>query len=120
MSSGLSWIPVVKRIRTRPNGRDSHGLTNAARASAVADSESSFTELRHNLAENAAAAALRTAASAAAAAAAKCDDPWILHTVLSWSESPPPRPPLPMRWHSQVQRTQCRHIDDSEEEDRPR
>ena len=68
-------IPVVERIRTRPNGRDSP--TNAARASAAADPE---TELRHSLAENPAAAALRTAAIAAAAAA-KCEDPWILHTV---------------------------------------
>ena len=72
-------IPVVERIRTRPNGRDSP--TNAARASAAADPETSPTELRHSLAENAAAAALRTAAIAAAAAA-KCEDPWILHTVL--------------------------------------
>ena len=62
-----------------PDGRDSP--TNAARASAAADPETSPTELRHSLAENAAAAALRTAAIAAAAAA-KCEDPWILHTVL--------------------------------------
>jgi hypothetical protein len=69
-------IPVVERIRTRPNGRDSP--TNAARASAAADPE---TELRHSLAESPAAAALRTAANAAAAAA-ECDDPRILQTVL--------------------------------------
>ena len=75
-SDDSSLIPVVERIRTRPNGRDSP--TNAARASAAADPE---TELRHSLAENPAAAALRTAAIAAAAAA-KCEDPWILHTVL--------------------------------------
>ena len=79
MSSDPSWVPVVKRARTRPDGRDSP--TNAARASAAADPETSPTELRHSLAENAAAAALRTAAIAAAAAA-KCEDPWILHTVL--------------------------------------
>ena len=78
-SDDPSLIPVVKRIRTRPDGRDSP--TNAARASAAADPETSPTELRHSLAENAAAAALRTAAIAAAAAA-KCEDPWILHTVL--------------------------------------
>jgi hypothetical protein len=76
-SDDSSLIPVVERIRTRPNGRDSP--TNAARASAAADPE---TELRHSLAENPAAAALRTAAIAAAAAA-KCEDPWILHTVLA-------------------------------------
>ena len=75
-SDDSSLIPVVERIRTRPNGRDSP--TNAARGSAAADPE---TELRHSLAENPAAAALRTAAIAAAAAA-KCEDPWILHTVL--------------------------------------
>jgi hypothetical protein len=74
-SDDPSLTPVVERMRTRPNGRDS---TNAARASAAADPE---TELRHSLAENPAAAALRTAAIAAAAAA-KCEDPWILHTVL--------------------------------------
>ena len=78
-SDDPSLIPVVKRIRTRHDGRDSP--TNAARASAAADPETSPTELRHSLAENAAAAALRTAAIAAAAAA-KCEDPWILHTVL--------------------------------------
>ena len=55
--------------------------TNAARASAAADPETSPTELRHSLAENPAAAALRTAAIAAAAAA-KCRNPWVLHTVL--------------------------------------
>ena len=81
MSSGPSLSPVVKRAaRTRPKARDSPA--NAAGAStAAADPETSPTELRHSLAENAAAAALRTAAIAAAAAA-KCEDPWILHTVL--------------------------------------
>jgi hypothetical protein len=84
-SSDLSLIPVVKRTRTRPNGRDSP--TNAAGASAAADPEMSLTELRHNpAAENAAAAALRTAANAAAAAA-KCDhdDLQILRAVLTAS-----------------------------------
>ena len=78
-SDDPSLVPVVKRPRTRPDGRDSP--TNAARASAAADPEPNPTELRHSLAGNAAAAALRTAAIAAAAAA-KCDDPWVLHTVL--------------------------------------
>jgi hypothetical protein len=77
MSSDPSLVPLVKRPRTRPDGRDSP--TNAG-ASAAADPETSPTELRHNLAENPA-AALRTAAIAAAAAA-ECEDPWILHTVL--------------------------------------
>ena len=77
MSSDPSLVSVVKRARTRPDGRDSP--TNAARASAAADPETSHTELRHSLAENTAVAALRTAAIAAAAAA-KCRDPWVLHS----------------------------------------
>jgi hypothetical protein len=57
---------------------------NAARASAAAGPEPAMSppELRHNPADNAAATALWTAADAAAAAAAKCDDPWVLRTVL--------------------------------------
>ena len=79
-SSDPSLIPLVKRPAcTRPDGMNSP--TNAARASAAADPETSHTELRHSLAENTAVAALRTAAIAAAAAA-KCRDPWVLHTVL--------------------------------------
>ena len=77
-SSDPSLVPLVKRPRTRPDGRDSP--TNA-RASAAADPQMSLTELRHNLTEDAAAAALRTAANAAAAAA-ECDDPRILQAVL--------------------------------------
>jgi hypothetical protein len=78
-SSDPPLVPLVKRPRTRPDGRDSP--TNP-RASAAAAPESSLTELRHNpVAESPAAAALRTAANAAAAAA-ECDDPRILQTVL--------------------------------------
>jgi hypothetical protein len=145
MSSDPSLVPLVKRTRTRPDGRDSP--TNA-RASAAADPEPSPTELqgnmqlrnvrfivrkspviqivfiskvskfvvachpaelRHSLAENAAAAALLTAAIAAAAA--KCDDPWVLHTVLVAAAA------TANAWHIQVHRTKCRHTDD--EEDHP-